>query len=152
MGSKQKAFGDLFEDLFFNLCARIPGMAITRFPDGCRVVGKNKLIRVKTPCDWILTYGGMTALIDTKTTENDSFPHGMIEKHQVMEMLKHSQAGARSGYVIWMRKTDDIIFCSSLMLSGLMHLRGSIKAPLQGGSNYLGKSSMFRPKMIFGVN
>lgn len=152
MGSKQKAFGDLFEDLFFNLCARIPGMAITRFPDGCRIVGRNKVVRVKTMCDWILTYGGVTAMIDTKTTEGDSFPHSKIEPHQIMEMLKHSQSGAKSGYVIWMRKSDDIIFCSSLLLSGLIQQRGSIKAPHNGGSSWLGKSALFRPRMIFGMN
>jgi penicillin-binding protein-related factor A (putative recombinase) len=108
------------------------------------------MIRVKTPSDWIITYGGMTALLDTKTTLGDSFPHSKIEPHQVEEMLLHSQSGAKSGYVIWMRKTDDIIFCSSALLASLLGKRGSIPAPLNGGSNYLGKSALFRPKMIFG--
>lgn len=151
MGIVQKAFGDLFEDLFFDMCNRVPGMAITRFPDGCRVVGRNKIIRVKTPCDWIMTYGGMTALLDTKTTETDSFPYSKIEKHQVEEMIKHQAAGARSGYVIWYRKSDDIVFVSSLLLSQLMYQRGSIKG-FTGSSCYLGKSRDFKAKMIFGIN
>lgn len=151
MGFRQQAFGSAFEDLFFNLCARVPGMAITRFPDGCRVIGRNRLVRVKTPCDWILTFGGVSALIDTKSSAGP-FPHSKIEAHQVHEMLKHSQSGAKSGYVIWMRKTDDVVFYNSLILSQLMVKRGSIKAPLYGGANWLGKSNLFRPKMIFGVN
>lgn len=152
MGMKQKAFGDLFEELFFLSCQRVQGMAISRFPDGCKVVGGNKIIRVKTMCDWILTYGGVTALIDTKTTADDSFPFSKIEPHQVDEMLRHSQSGAKSGYVIWLRKSDDVLFCSSLMLSGLLGQRGSIRSPHNGGSHFLGKSEMFRPKMIFGIN
>lgn len=151
MGKAQQAFGSLFEELFHMTCGRTQGMAVTRFPDGCRVVGKNKVIRIKTPCDWILTFGGVTALIDTKTTESDSFPFSKIEKHQVKEMAIHAQSGARSGYVIWFRKSDDVVFMSSLFLLGLINQRGSLKA-MNCSSSYLGKSRQFDPKMIFGMN
>jgi hypothetical protein len=149
MGRVQKAFGDLFEDLFYRACSRIPGMAITRFPDGCRTIGKNKVIRIKTPCDWVLTFGGVTALIDTKTCETNSFPHSKIEKHQISEMLKHTSAGARSGYVVWFRESDEVYFLSSLFLISVISQRGSIKS-YENESNYLGKSSDFQSKLIFG--
>lgn len=152
MGGKQKAFGNLFEELFYHACKKVPGLAVTRFPDGCKVVGPKKMIRVKTPCDWILTYGGVTALIDTKTTQGSSFHYSKIEAHQVNEMLTHQLSGGRSGYVIWLRKTDDVIFCNSHMLSQMMGRRGSIQAPQFGGTHFLGKSYQFRPKMIFGIN
>ena len=126
-------------------------MAITRFPDGCKVLRGNKIIRIKTPFDWVLTFGGVTALIDTKTTNLDSFPHSKIEAHQVAEMLAHSQSGAKAGYVIWFRKTDDLFFLSALTLSQLLNKRGSIKCKDEI-SNYLGKSKDFKAKMIFGIN
>ncbi len=151
MGASQKAFGNLFEELFYKTCSSVPQLAITRFPDGCKVVGGNKMIRVQTPCDWLITYGGTTALIDTKTTETDSFPYSKISEHQVNEMVRHSDLGATSGYVIWFRKSDEIFFLSSLYLSRLMKKRGSIKG-IECNSNYLGKSTHFNPKIIFGIN
>jgi penicillin-binding protein-related factor A (putative recombinase) len=151
MGAKQQAFGDLFEQMFFNYCSRIPRLAITRFPNGCRTVGKNKVIRVKTPWDWVITYGGVTALIDTKTTDGENFPFSKIENHQVEEMIMHEHCGAKSGYIIWFRKSDDIVFVSSNMLITMMTKRGSI-ATSNGSIRYLGKSGNFDLTMIFGIH
>src|SRR3954467_8667995 len=118
MGAIQKSFGDSFEQLFFLVCNRTRGLAITRFPDGCKVVGNNKLGRVKTPWDWVVSYNGKTALIDTKTTASNSFPHSKIEHHQVKEMSSQSLAGmAAAGYVIWFRQSDGVYFASSLFLN-----------------------------------
>lgn len=154
MGTKQKAFGDLFENLFFSVCNRTPGMAVTRFPDGCKVVGRNQIVRIKTPCDWIITYGGMTALIDTKTSMNGSFPFSKISIHQVTELCKHSQSGAKAGYVVWFRDSDEIVFLSSFLLVQALNKRGSFKTENNNGigSVYLGKSSDFKAVMIFGIN
>jgi penicillin-binding protein-related factor A (putative recombinase) len=149
MGIKAKAFGDLFESLFVLGCRRTNGLVVTRFPDGCKVVGRNQVIRVKTPCDWIITFGGVTALIDTKTTEGESFPFSKIEKHQVSEMLRHELAGAKAGYVIWFRKTDDVLFVSASLLASLMLQRGSIKP--KGYSAHLGNSRDFKAQIIFGT-
>lgn len=152
MGMIQKSLGDLFETVFQNACLATPGMAVTRFPDGCRVIGANKVVRTKTPCDWVLTYGAVTALIDTKTTEGDSFPHSKICEHQINEMVRHEQAGAKAGYVIWFRKSDHLFFLSALYLSGLINTRGSVKMDEISCSFYIGKCRQFRPKLIFGMN
>lgn len=151
MGRAQQSFGSFFEKIFFYGCSRVNGMAVTRFPDGCRVLGKNRVVRVKTPCDWILSYGGMTAMLDTKTTSTDSFAYSKIEPHQIEEMVKHQVAGAKAGYIIWFRKSDDVIFVSSLLLHGLLSKRGSIKGKIEG-SNYLGKSRDFKAQFLFGIN
>lgn len=149
MGRVQKSFGDTFEQLFFLICNRTSGLAITRFPDGCRVVGQNKLVRVKTPWDWVLSYNGRTALIDTKTTEGNSFPNSKIESHQIEEMVSHSVAGTNStGYVIWFRKPDGVYFASSTLLNNLLNVRGSVKPDML---QFLGKSSTFKPQNIFGI-
>ncbi len=142
-------FGNAFEEMFYLTCNRTRGLAVTRFPDGCRVVGKGNLVRTKTPCDWVLTFGGQTALLDTKTTEGDSFPHSKLEPHQVVEMYSHSIAGAKTGYVIWFRKSDEIYFASSLLLNNLLNVRGSIKGNMM---HFLGKSTSFKPTNIFGIN
>lgn len=90
-------------------------------------------------------------MLDTKTTVGDSFPYSKIESHQVEEMVKHHHSGAKAGYVIWFRKTDDIFFMPAHGLADLLNKRGSIK----GGdeiSKHLGNSKNFKAQMIFGIN
>lgn len=150
MGLVQQSFGDLFERLFHLQCARTRGIAVTRFPDGCKVLRQNKIVRVKTPWDWVVSFNGKTALIDTKTTEGDSFPHSKIEDHQIREMVTHSEAGNNTtGYVIWFRKSDGVYFASSLLLNNLLKVRGSLKTDML---QFLGKSSAFKPQIMFGIN
>lgn len=116
----------MFEELFTLNCRR-ENLAFTRFPNGCKSVGKNKLVQVKTPCDWIITHHGKTFLIDTKTTDQASFPHSKITAHQVAEMLKHELHGAIAGYIIWIRKPDIVYFTQASYLHSLIGIRGSIQ-------------------------
>jgi penicillin-binding protein-related factor A (putative recombinase) len=153
-GIKSQTFGSLFEGIFARRARSVRGLALTKFPQGARIVGKNKIVKIKTPCDWILTFNGVTALIDTKTTDATSFPFSKIKPHQVDEMLKHYIAGSVSGYVIWYRKTDDVIFVPSHILKSLIYIKGTIKI-VKGSLKLdhksvilLGKSGTFRPELI----
>lgn len=146
-GEKAQAWGGTFEDLFDQMCKR-HGIVATRFPDGCRDVGHNKLIRVKTPCDWIVSYDGRTALIDTKTSAEMTFPHSKIKAHQILEMKRHEDAGARAGYVIWLRKSNCICFVPSGELERLAKRIGSIQFG-QGHVQLLGTPSYFDVRLIF---
>lgn len=116
--------GKLFEDTFQNMCISV-GLAITRFPDGCRSGGLRRLIRVKTPWDWILTYRNHASFLDTKTNAEATFPHSKIEKHQVEEMMKHRQT-AICGYVCWLREVSTVIFVPAVVLYDKLGVRGSI--------------------------
>ena len=98
-----KKVGSHFEDVFKYACQR-QGIVVTRMPDGCRTLGANRLMRVQTPFDWILTSQGKSAFIDTKSTEDNLFPAGKIKDHQLLTLLAHAQAGAIAGYVIQYRK------------------------------------------------
>lgn len=128
--------GALFENLFENRAKR-GGITVTRMPDGCRQLGKDKLIRVATPFDWILSYQGQACLIDTKTTDGDRFPFSKIEAHQARELLKHHEAGTIAGYVIWFRLSDEVVFIGANLLADvsfrtLAPKPGSFKADTLG--------------------
>ena len=142
-----QAIGALFEKMFYNSCNR-HHITATRMPDGCRQLGFKKLIRVKTPWDWILTSGGVTALIDTKTVTGDTFNHSNIKDHQVEEMIRHEIDGAIAGYVIWVRETDKIFFVQSSHLVDMMRVRGTIK-PDDPKAILLGGYSSLNPKLIW---
>lgn len=145
-GAKAQAFGDLFEKMFKAMCQR-NGIAVTRFPSGCRWVGKSA-IPVKTPFDWIITHKGKTALVDTKTSEELTFPHSKITSHQISEMVHHEVAGTRAGYVIWLRKSDCIVFVGSLELEKRTKFSGSVR---QGDMDVrlLGTPSYFDVRLLF---
>lgn len=125
-GAKSQAFGSLFESVFLKACRSVDGVAVTRIPDGCRQVGK-QVIRVPTPWDWVLTFQGRSALIDTKTVQGDAFPVSAISHHQAAELVNHADRGAISGYVVWMRKQGDVIFlpAQTLMQAVVKNERGS---------------------------
>lgn len=142
---KQVKIGASFEGKFKTLCD-LASIIATRMPDGCRVVGMNKLIRVKTPWDWILSYQSKTALIDTKTTEEKTFRHSLIESHQVCEMMRHSEAGVVAGYVVEFRELNKIVFYSCAQLYPLMNVRGSL-TPEQGVA--LNNNSLFFIEKLF---
>lgn len=98
---------------------------ITRIPDGCRQSFR-KLIRVKSPFDWLLSWNGMVAAIDTKTVQEKSLPKSCITEHQVVELLKHRFA-ARAGYVIWFRQEDVVNFIPASVLTELLYSKGGVK-------------------------
>lgn len=123
-GIKAQGFGELFERIFKRL--ERDHLTITRMPDGCRHMRGNKIIRVKTPFDWIVSYKDFTGLFDTKTTETDSFAHSAIVSHQVLTLAKHHRNGTHAGYVLWFRKTDSVIFMPASQLLEISSVRGSI--------------------------
>lgn len=146
-GQKAHAFGALFESMFQNSCKRL-GVAITRIPDGCKTLSARKIVRVKTPFDWICSFEGKTALLDTKTTLGESFAHSSISDHQIHELVHHQIAGAVAGYVIWLRKIDSIIFVPAEKLRTLSRDRGSIHVG-QEKVTLIGTSKTFDPRFLF---
>lgn len=119
-GQKAVYAGRAFEAQFA-YCAKQQGCEISRLPDGCRVVGKNNLIRVRTPFDYILSHLGRIAFLDTKTTQGGVFNKAMIDLHQLRELSRHAFPGAViAGYVIQFRKFEKIVFVKTLELKAIL--------------------------------
>lgn len=137
-GAKAQAYGGLFESMFLNSCKRA-GLAITRLPNGCKTLSAHKIVRIKTPFDWIITYKGRCAYVDTKTSQGKVFAHSMIADHQVNELLHHELAGALAGYVVWLRENNHVVFIPSSLLTVAMKVKGSI-SPAHANVVLLGNS------------
>ena len=146
-GLKAKNEGARFEKLFEAACLS-RSIACTRFPDGCRQVGAYKLVRIKTPWDWVLSMNGRAAFIDTKSCNDNSFPHSHIEAHQIDAMLMHEAAGNFAGYVIWFRKPDLVIFMPASQLKPRIGERGSVRPDEKFLIN-LGPVATHDPRRIF---
>lgn len=117
-GHKAKAYGQMFEKLFDMACKR-HGIGVTQIPDSCKQISGSKIMRVKSPFDWVMSYQGHSAMIDTKTTEHDTFSRSDIVEHQVKELLVHEMGGTLGGYVIWFRAMDQIVFMPASTLNTL---------------------------------
>jgi len=151
-GAQNQHVGAAFEATFHDACTR-EGIAITRMPDGCKQVGATRLIRVKTPWDFILTRNGKTAFIDTKTTSDDTFPFKSIEPHQAEAMYRHDCEGTPNvigGYVIEFRKINQVIFVPAMHLHNALHcgVKGSFK-PTDDFVISLGSSYRMRVSSIW---
>lgn len=146
-GLTAKRNGQNFENIFHAACYR-QGMAVTRIPDGCRQVGPTKLLRVKTPFDWVVSYKDHTALIDTKTINAGTVGNASVVEHQVIDMLRHEIQGTKAGYVIWLRKLERVLFIPASILHKALGIRGSI-APTVDGAVDLGSIQDLDPRKIF---
>lgn len=149
-GIRAKEIGAGFEDLFEKFCQQ-QGVAITSIPDGCKQIGPNPrrdLIRVKTPWDWVATYRGQTALLDTKTVEGKSFPCSLITDHQVQALIEHERKGGLGGYVIWLRSTGAVFFIRAQTLFELSLVPGSF-CETHPDAIFLGSGYDFDIRRIF---
>jgi hypothetical protein len=79
-GAKAVRNGRAFEEIFEGRC-RLTRVACTPIPDGCKVVGRGRLLRVPTPFDYVLSYGCQVALVDTKTVAGGRFLPSQIKAH-----------------------------------------------------------------------
>jgi hypothetical protein len=146
-GARAKAIGASFEGMFERWCQR-DLVTCTRMPDGCKQIGPRRIIRVTTPWDYVLTHRGTSALIDTKTTAAKAFSHSMIKEHQVQEMFRHHNSGAKAGYVIWFQASDRIIF---VPVSDLLRRMSAVGSISDIAGTHLGSASDLYPSRIFNV-
>ena len=124
-GRKAHANGKMFEELF-TYRARVTGFTCTQIPAGCRVLGPGRIQRIRTHFDFVLSGHGKTFLIDTKTVDAETFPHSSIQDHQAVELSRHSIHGTVAGYVIYLRKKNEVIFVPAIHLVTRMRFPGSI--------------------------
>lgn len=144
-GASSQRSGQSFENIFESMCAYV-GAQCTQMPQGCRQAGR-RLIRVKTPFDWIVTNKGVTALIDTKANNAASFPHSLIVFHQLKALIAHHRHGAPAGYVVGLRDVDTTLFIPADVLDNAYGVRGSI-SPQSPGCTILGTYSRFDIRKI----
>lgn len=140
-GLKAKRNGDNFEMLFEARC-RIFNVHFERVPNGCKQVAPNRVIRVRTPFDYILAFNGKSAVVDLKSCEARSFGYSKIVPHQ-LQALKNLSVGMIAGYIV--NNFEGVFFVPVQML--LCCKPGSGIDLRQ--CELLGKDSKFNPSLIF---
>jgi len=112
-GISPKKSGNQFEELFYRAAIR-SNIGIVRIADGCKRIGTFKrfrLIPVKQAADWIVSFNGKTAVLDTKTLgTGKTFPYASINQDQVHAIRSLVLHGTIGGYVCFLRQIDRLVF------------------------------------------
>lgn len=124
-GRRAQSNGAIFEAMFFTATAR-QGMTATRIPDGCKQLPNRRIIRVKTPFDWLLAHNGRAIVCDTKRTDSKGLRHSLIDHFQVHHLLLNYARGINAGYVVWLATQDITYFIPAPRLSKGLTTRGMI--------------------------
>lgn len=97
-GQRAKRNGDYFENLIM-FFANHAKFNFIKIPSGCKTVG-TKLIRVKSPFDFILVRNDWTIFCDAKSTNGNTFSYSMIDQDQVRNLTLVNTDKNCSGYII----------------------------------------------------
>lgn len=77
-----------------------------RIPTGARIIGRGRMLPVKTPFDFACSVHGQAVFFDAKSTENKAFNIATFatatgKVHQFNALMAAHTAGAIAGYLIW---------------------------------------------------
>ena len=116
-GKKAKRNGQSFERNLI-IEASYQDFAHIQIPDGCRQLGFNKLIRVKSPFDFVFVNNKSelpkVIFFDAKSTLLKSFPYDKIKAHQLRDLLKFQNTKyIKSGYIINFENLNKVVFFSA---------------------------------------
>lgn len=142
-GMVPQQLGKGFEHTF-SLMARTCGLKVIRVPEAGRWIGRGSFKPISGLCDFILIKNGLAAFIDTKTTAGDSFSASSVNPDQLEHLVGVGDM-CPAGYVVFFRKTDQVVFYS---WSDLMILTPDSSLKPQHGK-LLGSIMKFDPTEIF---
>lgn len=98
-GRRAKKNGAQFEELLKH-SAEAKGFRTVRIPDGCLQVSAVKMIRVKSPFDFIFVRGAQIVFCDAKCVTGSTFPYSKINHDQLKHLRTLEAQGHKAGFVI----------------------------------------------------
>ena len=102
--------GSEFEKIFKKL-AQMYGICVINIP-------QNQYMRhTKAPFDYILAFMGKNVFVDTKSHQGHALNYSKITTHQKESLLSLERHGCRSGYVVWYRDINKVVFYTAGQLN-----------------------------------
>lgn len=115
---KAKHNGDLFEVQLARQ-ARAHGWKYIKIPMGAKMVGPNKIIRVRTPFDFVFVKKGKAIFADAKSFNKKTITYSDLTHHQVQELMDMEDQDHKAGYIVHFRPAKQIVFFPASMLIAL---------------------------------
>lgn len=97
----------------------LKGYTVIRIPDGCRQASAFKIIRTKTPFDFLAHKPGSSIHFDAKSTKDKTFRYSLVNHDQVKHLLGLQRSGFRAGYIIEFSTLEKVLFASASKLMSL---------------------------------
>lgn len=110
-GRKSQAKGQGFEHFIMTRFRRF-GWMVKRVPNGARWVGKNRIIPIKSPFDFLAIKNGICIFFDAKRTSSKTLPLVMIKEHQRDNLQDCLDWGCPSGFIVHFETKKEIWFYS----------------------------------------
>lgn len=136
-GRKAQSSGAGFERVFMQMCA-MHKVGCVQIPPGCRTAGK-RLLRVKSPTDFIISHANVRTIVDCKTIDSGNFSFSMIVPHQLAAFRELGSGG----YVL---RTKGLVYFIDWKLLAALKPHGSVDLR---SAVLLGEEYVFNPRLIF---
>lgn len=105
-----KDSGKQFEFLFYKQAQR-SGFLAQKNDLSCRIIGKGKLIPIKSELDFkLISQDGRVGFFDCKSFAGDHFYTSDIDKKQIERATLYKEWGVPSGFVVWFRDLNKVCF------------------------------------------
>ncbi len=99
---------------------RISGFMVIQIPEGCKTIrsgyrGLPKIVRVKTPFDFVLTKQNgilppITGFFDAKCCGADRFFFSWLPDHQVEILKELCRMGFKAGFIVYFKPQNKVCF------------------------------------------
>lgn len=119
-GKKAKKEGKGFET-FMDIEAVRQGFVVVQIPDGCRQIGKDKLIRTKTPFDRVYVKSSKSIFCDLKSYDrvSISFSLASLFIDEIKLLNRIEKEGECAGFIIYFRPLNSVYFARASQLMAL---------------------------------
>lgn len=96
------------------------GIAFRKKPLSCKWIGAGSLKLVQSELDYEIILGGLVRQVDAKTFQNtETMRHSWITPHQAETARWYMDQGVKSGYVVWFRDSNNVVFFDGYQLTNL---------------------------------
>lgn len=139
--------GTTFEKIFERQC-QLYGLWAEANLIKARRGWKGKLQELKSNLDYqVISRAGKIAFIDCKTFDGSFFTFSDLAEHQVEMSYRYESHGIRSGFAVWFRTPDQVVFFTGRQIK----LCGPRTRFCFTDGWRLGTWSLFDPTLIFDV-
>jgi hypothetical protein len=76
-------------------------------------------VPAKSPFDFILAKDGKVILCDAKSLDATTFTRSACKPHQIESLAGFEMSGLTAGFIVWLRKTDEVVFFKASQLKAL---------------------------------
>lgn len=117
-GPNNRIQGVQFEKILEKHCNQ-QGVLFIKLPIGAKPIGRGRWIRQTSPFDYVLLHEGSAVFLDCKSLDSKTISYSTLTEHQITSLSAIREHGSLSGYMVWFRPINQVVFFEVKTLLGL---------------------------------